>query len=292
MVPGFFVGKTFSFFSIVIQALCMIFLGIYALFRVVTKPAGSFAVLLDIIAGGVFTLLAIFMAHGIVRTVKAEAEAEINRIRLQETGAMIDMLRAQRHDFLNHLQVIYGLIQIGRTEVIKEYINQVNQEVREYSRVITTLIQRPEIAGLIMRKMAQAEAAGIKFAVNLKTDLALLGVPPLDFSRILGNLLDNAMNAVNTVPFEERVIKLEMVEDPDCYEIRVTNYRPLIPEPYRESVFEKGFTTKKDRGEGLGLFIVKTLVEKHRGEVRLTCSVESGTTFDLRFPKAVSRERF
>ncbi|HHW40547.1 MAG TPA: GHKL domain-containing protein [Syntrophomonadaceae bacterium] len=289
MVPGFFVRKPFSFFSIAIQVLCMFFLGICIFLRIITKPAGSFAVLLDIFTGGAFALLAIFMAHSLVRAAKAEAEAEINRIRMQETAAMIDMLRAQRHDFLNHLQVIYGLIQIGRTEVIKEYINQVNQEVRESSRLITSLIQRPEIAGLIMRKMAEAEADGIKFTVNLKTDLALLGVPPLDFSRILGNLIDNAINAVNTVPLEERIIKLEMAEDHDCYEIRVTNYRPLIPEPHMESVFEKGFTTKEDRGEGLGLFIVKTLVEKHRGEVRLRCSIESGTTFELRFPKAVLR---
>jgi len=290
LVPGSFVSKkTVSFFSIVLQALSIVFLGIYAFIRVVTKPVDHFT-MLDIIAGGVFILLAIFMVHSVIRMVRAEAEAEVNRIRLRETGAMIDMLRAQRHDFLNHLQVIYGLIQVGRAEVIKEYINQVNQEVRESSRVIASLIQRPEIAGLIMRKMAQAEADGIEFAVDLNTDLALLGVSPLDFSRILGNLIDNAMDAVNTVPLEERIIKLEMLESHNRYEIRVTNYRPLIPDKYREKIFEKGFTTKEEKGEGLGLYIVKTLVKKHHGEIQLTCSQESGTMFVLRFPKLASAE--
>lgn len=290
MVPGFWGGRMYSFASIAVQALCLLFLGIYIFIRVITKPTSSLAMLLDIGAGGVFILLAVFMVRAFIRTVRAEAESEINRVRMQETGTMIDLLRAQRHDFLNHLQVIYGLIQIGRMEVIKDYINQVNQEVRETSRLITSLRRRPEVAGLIMRKMAQAEAEGIRFTLDLKTDLALLEVPPLDFSRIIGNLVDNAINASKTVSPEERSIRLEMAEDAGCYEVRVTNYRPLIPESHMKAIFEKGFTTKRDTGEGLGLFIVKTLVEKHRGNISLRCSMETGTTFEVRFPKALPRE--
>lgn len=289
MSPGFQGGRNCLIASIAVQAVCLLFLGICLFARIAAKnasPVVSAPDILDLCAGGVFTLLAVFMVKAFVRTVRAEAEAELNRLRMRETSAMIDLLRAQRHDFLNHLQVIYGLIQLGRVDAIKEYIDQVNQEILKTSKLFTSLRMRPEIAGLIIRKMAQAEKEGIRFDLELKTDLALLSVPPLDFSRIIGNLLDNAINAAKSVLPEERQITLEMAEDADCYRISVTNYRPLIPDYLRNFVFEKGFTTKSGGGEGLGLYIVKTLVEKNRGSVFLRCDEATGTTFEVRFPKA------
>ncbi|MGB9791056.1 MAG: sensor histidine kinase [Thermacetogeniaceae bacterium] len=293
MSPIFQGGRNCLLASIAVQAACLLFLGVCIFARIASKTASPmipFLDVLDLCAGGVFTLLAVFMVKAFVRTVRAETEAELNRIRMRETSAMIDLLRAQRHDFLNHLQVIYGLIQLGRVDAIKEYIEQVNQEILKTSKLFTSLRMRPEIAGLIIRKMAQAEREGIRFDLELKTDLALLSVPPLDFSRIIGNLLDNAISAAKSVLPEERRIRLEMAEESDCYEIRVTNYRPLIPDYLRNSVFEKGFTTRSGEGEGLGLYIVKTLVEKNRGSVSLKCDESTGTTFEIRFPKSLPSE--
>ncbi|HAA89911.1 MAG: Signal transduction histidine kinase regulating citrate/malate metabolism [Thermoanaerobacterales bacterium 50_218] len=229
-------------------------------------------------------LLTIAILRILGKIVEAESEARINRLRYQETRQLLDMLRAQRHDFLNHLQVISGLLQIGRFETARNYIGQVNQEISRPSNVFQNLLHRPEVAGLLLRKMEQAEASGVSFTVNLKTDLTSLGVPPLDFIRVLGNLIDNALDAVSSVPPEKRRVRVEISEGEHFYEIRVNNFRPLIPVRNLQKVFQKGFTTKKGKNEGFGLFIVKSLVEKHRGKIRVESNLVEGTTFVVSFP--------
>lgn len=270
------------------EAVAVILIGLVEVFRRVEAGQGG-GLAVDALAGMLLLVLGVLLLRQIFRLAQAGVEAELYRVRLQETRGMIDALRAQRHDFLNHLQVIYGLIQVGRTEAIKEHIKMINQEVHNncFSSLVSGLSHRPEIAGLVMRKMAQAEAANIPFSLELRTDLAMLGVPALDFCRMLGNLLDNALDAVQGVPPEDRRISLIMDEDEQSYLVEVVNYRPLIPGDNRERIFQKGFTTKKDKGEGLGLYIVKTLTEKHRGKVQLHCSEERGTCFSLSFPKVL-----
>lgn len=272
---------------ILVQAILVISLGIveyWHVFKLVEEKTTRYFAVFYIITGVVLSLIAVFVLPSVMKLIRIEAEADVNRIRLQETRQMIDVLRTQRHDFLNQLQVIYGLIQLGRVEIIKDYINQVNQEVQSSSKIFTSLLHKPEIAGLIMRKMGQAEAAGVSFSVDIRTDLMLLGVPPLDFARVLGNLIDNALDAVESVPPEERRIDLRMVEDEGYYEIKVINFRPLIPPESREKIFQKGYTTKKGKGEGLGLYIVKSLVEKNQGKIFVENNEREGTSFTLYFP--------
>ncbi|NPV28935.1 MAG: GHKL domain-containing protein [Firmicutes bacterium] len=273
---------------ILAQAFLVLFFGVlqfWNVFDLLQERALTALAAFYVAAGGFFSLVAIFMLRNVVQLVRAQAEAEVNRVRLQETRQMVDMLRAQRHDFLNHLQVIYGLIQVGKSDVVEDYISQVNEEIQKSSKVFNTLMHRPEIAGLLMRKIAQAEASGISFAVDLKTDLMLLGISPLDFSRVLGNLIDNALDAVEAVPPEQRRIYFEMREEQNAYVIRITNFRPLIPREYLGKIFQKGFTTKAGKGEGLGLYIVKNLVEKNRGKIWVESNEEEGTSFILCFPR-------
>jgi len=229
-------------------------------------------------------VLAIAVFRILGKIVEAESEARVNRLRYQETRHLLDMLRAQRHDFLNHLQVISGLLQIGRLDAARNYIGQVNQEIKRPSNVFQNILHRPEIAGLLLRKMEQAEASGISFTVDLSSDLTSLKVPPLDFVRVLGNLIDNALDAVCSVPPEKRCIRVEISEEEHFYEIRVNNFRPLIPVSDLQKVFQKGFTTKKGKNEGFGLFIVKSLVERHQGKIRVESNLIEGTTFVVSFP--------
>ncbi|MDH7576875.1 MAG: Spo0B domain-containing protein [Bacillota bacterium] len=281
--------KAVLFLNVILaQAFLVLFFGVlqfWNIFGLLQDRVLTTLAVFYIAAGGFFSLAAIFMLRSVVRLVRARAEAEVNRIRLQETRQMLDVLRTQRHDYLNHLQVIYGLIHVGKTRFIQDYISQVNEEIQNSSRVFTALVHRPEIAGLLMRKLAQAEALGISFNVDLKTDLVLLAIPPLDFSRVLGNLIDNALDAVQTVPEEQRRISFEMKEEENGYVVKITNFRPLIPHEYLTKIFRKGFTTKAGKGEGLGLYIVKSLVEKNHGMISVESNEETGTSFTLRFPK-------
>ncbi len=233
------------------------------------------------VLAGVFAAL---LVRSVVHLARAEVEAELNKVRFEEACEFVDVLRAQRHDFLNQLQVLYGLIQIGRLDVLKGYLEQVQKEHWNLSRYMVYLNSRPEVAGLLLRKMMEADAQGVACDLEVMTSLLFLDMPPLDFTRILGNLIDNALEAVRTVPQEQRRIRIVFGEAGGFYVVKVNNYRPLIPPEEREKIFQKGYTTKARRGEGLGLYIVKSLVEKNRGRVFVESSEAEGTTFTLFLP--------
>lgn len=272
---------------ILAQTFLVIFYGVlqfWSVFELVERHVVATLAYFYISAGGLLSLLAVFMLRSVVGLARAEAEAEVNRVRLQETREMMDMMRAQRHDFMNNLQVIYGLIQVSRGEAIKEYVEQINKEIQNSLKVTLVLNHRPEVAGLLMRKMAQAEAAGVSFSLDVNTDLMFLKMPPLDFTRVLGNLIDNALDAVRPLPLEQRRVWIEIKETKNFYEVKVNNFRPLIPREHWEKIFQKGFTTKSERGEGLGLYIVKTLVEKYHGKVYVESNETEGTIFVLCLP--------
>jgi sensor histidine kinase regulating citrate/malate metabolism len=121
----------------------------------------------------------------------------------------------------------------------------------------------------------------------MHSDLVGLVIPATDISSILGNLLENAFDAVGTVAeTEHRVVSVSFAEDQHHFIISVLNKRPLIPKEIQSKIFQKGFSTKGMSGSGLGLAIVKELTEKHGGSVQLVSDAETGTLFTLRFPKA------
>lgn len=187
-----------------------------------------------------------------------------------------DVLRANRHDFSNHLQVIVGFMQLGKTDMAFEYVNEITGKMETQSSVSN--MKNLGVAALLLKKQGLAEELGIKFKTKINIDFQDLAVNPSDMARIIGNLIDNAFAAVRTnLADPEITVSLDN-------EISVTNTGPEIPVEIQSKIFEKGFTTKGSSGSGLGLFIVRELVENYKGTVTLMSSQETGTIFTVRFP--------
>lgn len=245
--------------------------------QVITVIALSIAIFL--------TITAVSLINEIVRLSQKERELEINKAMMEKDKELISILSTHRHDFQNHLQVIMGLIQLGRNDSAVGYIKEVTKSLRQTSST-TVQIKNLEVAAMFLMKKNEAEERNIQFQLEMKSELVGLSVPATDISRILGNLIENAFDAVSVIPEkEDRVVRVCLNEGAQQFIISVWNKRPLIPKDIQDKIFEKGFSTKGMAGSGLGLAIVKELTEKHGGSVQLVSDTETGTEFTLTFPK-------
>ncbi|MDQ0286682.1 sensor histidine kinase regulating citrate/malate metabolism [Desulfofundulus luciae] len=199
---------------------------------------------------------------------------------IQDLEEMIRNIRAQRHDFISHLQAVYGMLQMGKLESAREYLAEVTGDIRILSQ--TLRLKQPEVAALVQQKAALAASRNISFGLVIETDLGKLTMRPHNLNRILGNLLDNAMEAVMFLATKDRYVRLEIREDEQSYILAVGNSGPEIKEDIRGKIFEPGFSTKGEN-RGLGLAIVREIVEQHGGQVRLT---SPPTIFTVTLPKA------
>lgn len=190
-------------------------------------------------------------------------------------------LRAQRHDFLNHLQVVYGLMEMDEYADARDYIEKVYHDIQKVSRVLKTA--NPAVNALLQAKLLDAEKKGIKMQINVTSRFITLPIPSWELCRVLANLLDNAIFALEEKE-SDRLIKVELGEDLKSFIIRVEDNGPGVPGKHLEKIFHPGFTTKGEHGEGMGLAISKEILTQYGGSIH----VESGngsTLFTGYIPK-------
>lgn len=193
-------------------------------------------------------------------------------------------VRGQRHDFLNHVQVFYSLIKSGRQEEGCKYIEHIIGEIREVNDVIK--VQDPCLSALLNTKLALAERYNIQFITNIETTIEKTSIKSLDLVKILGNLIDNAIDAVIDQPQEFKIVRISLRKVCNKNVFEVFNPRPVITPQQIEKIFKAGYSTKANSGHsGLGLSIVQEIAKKYKGEIVIKSDEENGTTFTVVIPK-------
>ena len=192
-------------------------------------------------------------------------------------------LRSQRHDFLNHLQVVYSLMEMEDYDEASAYIQKVYGRITAVSRVMKTA--NPAVNALLQVKVAACEKEGIRVHLNIQSAWKDLPVPGWEMCKVLSNLIDNAIDALREVSHSERGLTLTLTEDLQAFRFSVSNTGPMIPVESRARIFEPGITTKSE-GHGMGLYIVKTTLEERGGGIELDSDAEE-TTFSGWIPKRV-----
>ena len=188
-------------------------------------------------------------------------------------------LRAQRHDFLNHLQVVYSLIEMEEYGEANEYIEQVYGKITAVSRVMKTA--NPAVNALLQVKVAACEKAGVQVEVSITSKWETLEntMPDWEMCKVLSNLIDNAVDAMEQLPEGERRLAIFLGENVKQYTFRVENTGEGIPQDLLERIFIPGFTTKGD-GHGMGLHIVRRTLSERGGGIEVhsddRCTVFSG----------------
>lgn len=229
-------------------------------------------------------VICILILFGQYQKVKSSYEA-IQRS-YQNLEHLNGTLRMQRHDYLNHLQVVYGMLEIGEYEELKTYLDPIYQDMMKTGKALKT--KKPGVNALIAAKSGEAEHAGIDLYIEVKSDLQNLDVPDWELCKVLSNILDNAMTAL-TDQSEDRKIWMDITETKDNYQFEIANNGPMIELHRQSEIFKQGVTTKKGEGHGMGLSIVKSVVERFQGTLKLT-SGEEKTTFQISFPKDRKRK--
>lgn len=203
---------------------------------------------------------------------------------LQESYSNVESLnselRAQRHDYLNHLQVVYGLMELEEYEDLKKYLEPVFKDMLKTGKALKT--SKPAINALLKAKMDEAEGREIDLYVEVKSDLKNLAVEDWELCKVLANLIDNAITALQEKQ-GEKWIRVDVTEDKSGYLFTITDNGPGIEEHLLEKVFQQGFSTKKEEGHGMGLYIVANVIKAYKGTIELKSEQE--TVFTIRFPK-------
>ena len=213
---------------------------------------------------------------------KLKSRNETLRESIENLGRLNDKLRMDRHDYLNHLQVIYGLMELKEYEDMNSYLRTVYKDLLKTGKAIKT--SKPAINALLAAKSAEAESRGIEFVIEVKSDLSKLSIEDWELCKVLSNLIDNAFRALKESERETKKVRIDITETSDRYIFCVENNGPEIPEEIRESIFKRGFSTKKEEGHGMGLSIVSEILSSNMGSITLT-SNEEETAFRVSFEK-------
>lgn len=191
-------------------------------------------------------------------------------------------LRRQRHEYLNEMQVVYGLLELGEGEEALEFLKPVYEETARTGRALKTA--HPAVNALLMNKMNQAEERHIGFYIETSSNLANASMDAWSLCKVLGNLIDNALTAAEQD--EKAEVHLEIREDAAGCEICIYNNGAFIAEKDRDRIFEDGFSGKNSEGHGLGLGIVRNIVRQAGGTIEWE-SERGKTVFTVRIPKTV-----
>lgn len=210
----------------------------------------------------------------------SESQYKVLKNTLGQLENLNNTLRAQRHDFMNHLQVVYSLIEMHEYEDAEEYIEQVYNDIQTVNRFLKT--GNPAINALLQAKILDCEKRNIIVDLKVTSKLDNFLVPSWEMCRILGNIIDNSIYALEEIE-ENRLLTISIFENLKTFGFSITNNGPKIPQNMIGKIFEAGFTTKGSKGEGMGLYNTKNIVERYKGTIEVTS--EDSTTFEISFPK-------
>lgn len=202
---------------------------------------------------------------------------------LEETNTQMDTLnhtlRAQRHDFLNHLQVVYSLMEMKEYGDANDYIEKVYGEIRSVSSFLCT--RSTAVNALLKVKAGACAERGVEIVLNIRSSLEGLTIPSWELCRVLANIIDNGMDALKGQPSPR--ITVTIAEDLRAHTFTIANNGEPIPEDMVEMIFEAGVSSKGE-GRGMGLSIVRQTLEGYGASIAVQ-SDEGETAFTVTVPK-------
>lgn len=197
------------------------------------------------------------------------------------TKFLVDSMRANNHDFTNKLHVILGLIQIGQYDKAISYIENISIIQKETISHIMKAIDNPSFAALLIGKIARASECNVKFILqdNIKYKSDDIDIPSEALVTITGNLIDNALDAMN---FNQNDNSKELIFGVFTIQgsllLTVQDNGCGISDDIRAKIFDKGFSTKGEN-RGVGLYHTKQLVESLGGIITFESQKDNGSCF-------------
>ncbi|UYY82678.1 sensor histidine kinase [Arthrobacter sp. YA7-1] len=256
--------------------------------KALTQPSAHDAEAVEIVAGGrVLVANARKALHrkedlGWVVMLRDRTELQQLTRQLDAVGTMSAALRAQRHEFANQLHTIAGFMSIGQHGQAKDYLARISATgPLKFPVQQAELLQDPYLQAFVGAKSVEADERGVALRIGPETLVREHVTEPQDVTTVLGNLIDNAVNAAVDGSSMQRWVELELLDEPGpdggTLHIVVADSGDGLGSVDPEKVFVEGFTTAEPAeggiaragGQGFGLALVRQLARRRGGDVRV-----------------------
>lgn len=224
---------------------------------------------------------------GAVSSFRRKTEIEALSRELSQVQSYASVLRSQTHEYANKLYTILGLIQLGAHE---EAIELIHKEAIGYQEVVQLLVKavpNPIISALLLGKYNRAHELHIQFSIDEESNLSDFPerLEPEKIVTIIGNLIDNAMDAVLTNREGERLVHLFMTDIGRDLIFEIEDSGNGVAEEEMARIFDRGFSRKEGEDRGIGLSLVKNALDYLGGYVTISTSRYGGAAFTVVIPK-------
>lgn len=223
-----------------------------------------------------------------VVTIRDRTELQSTLGELSSLKVLTDSLRAQAHEAANKLHTVITMVEMGRpSDAVAFATDELELSQRLVDR-LSSEVREPALVALLLGKNAQAHERGIEFTVTadsqLPSDTSQLPLSGPEMVTVLGNLIDNAMDACDrNEPWVEVTVRCEPGAD---LLMRVADSGTGMDPGTFENAMRRGYSTKSAPGHGLGLALVAQVVKRHGGT--LSSDVSYGSVVSVTIPAAVA----
>ncbi|MFD7405366.1 ATP-binding protein [Streptomyces sp. NPDC059866] len=226
---------------------------------------------------------------GAVATLRDRTELEELGRELDSTRGLIDALRAQDHEYANRMHTLLGLLELEMYDDAVEFAGEVVGAHRDTAEQITEKIKDPLLAALLVGKATVAAERGVALSISGRSRLPDRVIDARGLVTIVGNLVDNALDAVAGTPHAR--VEVELHAEGRTAVLTVRDTGPGVPPELRELIFTEGWSTKRPpahRERGIGLAVVRRLAERHGGSATVGEAAGGGAEFIVVLPEALA----
>ena len=212
---------------------------------------------------------------GTVLVVRDRTDIESLTRQLDAVQLMSTVLRAQRHEFANRLHLLNGLLHSGHAEEASRYLEELlgsgplGSALPGIDAIRDTYLQ-----ALLAAKAAGVREAGVTLRIGPNTWAPGQLVFPVDVTTVLGNLLDNGIEAARTGGSAVKVVEVELLQDKSTLHITVADSGDGVAPDLTDQIFVEGTSTKSDSdlpgGRGIGLTLSRQIARALGGDIRLS----------------------
>ncbi|WP_171166348.1 sensor histidine kinase [Streptomyces sp. I05A-00742] len=235
--------------------------------------------------------------RGTVVTLRDHTELLALSGELDSVRGFAEALRSQAHEAANRLHTVVSLIELGRAEEAIGFATAELELAQALTDQVVAAVAEPVLAALLLGKAAHANEHGVELvlAPDTHVDDGLLppALPTRDLVTVLGNLIDNAVDAAGPRPGDGQPARAARVTvtvrpDGDDLLLRVTDTGPGLTPETADDVFRRGWSTKAPggapHGHGLGLALVRQAAVRNGGTVTVADAPHGGAEFTVRLP--------
>lgn len=227
----------------------------------------------------VIFIIALFFLHKWYQKEVGTTESTYQK----EINTLISSVSSFRHDYINHIQVLHGFLQLGLVDQATKYIDSLSKDIQTIESIKLNL-KHPGLAILLQTKKLTCQNQQIDMQIDVD-DHPFDHIKTVDLINIFSNVIDNAIEATMELPEEQRKITVSCQVDESYSTFAITNTGRKPPNV--NQIFKQGYSTKKaENGKirGQGLFIVKETLNKYKGTITFERTNENKTTAIVKIP--------